>query len=89
MTEPEFPSTPVLAPVPVGVPRRRGVAVAALLLGMLAVGTGLGVALAALACAAVAWRGDGLSRLFAVIGASLGVAVVAVFLLPLILSLGR
>jgi hypothetical protein len=63
--------------------------VAALLLGVLALGTGIGVAFAALACAAVAWRGDGLSRLFAVIGASLGVAVIAVFLLPVVLSIGR
>jgi hypothetical protein len=87
MVEAESASTPVMEPIPSGMPRRRGVAVAALLLGMLALSAGLLVALAALVSAAVAWRGDGLSRLLAVIGGSLGVVVIAVFLMPAALTL--
>jgi hypothetical protein len=86
MTTGDEPSTPVLAPVPPMANRRRLVAVAALALGLLALGGALPVALAAVVCAAFAWQGDGMSRLLAVIGGALGAAIIVVSLLPMMFA---
>jgi hypothetical protein len=86
MTTGDEPSTPVLAPIPPMADRRRLVAVAALVLGLLSLGGAVPLALAAVVCAAFAWRGDGMARLLAVIGGALGAAIILVPLLPMMFA---
>jgi hypothetical protein len=86
MTTGDEPSIPVLAPIPPMADRRRLVAVAALVLGLLSLGGALPLAFGAVVCAAFAWQGDGMSRLLAVIGGALGAAIIVVSLLPMMFA---